>query len=74
MEEIVIMLTYGKRTRTRDGTSYSMDHAARRRAKSQLGELAYRYIADRLDFYIIVDRYGETVITIAHRLRRHRAA
>ncbi len=74
MEEIVIVRMYGRRTRTRYGFSYSMDHAARRRAKMALGELAYRGNAGRLDFYIVVALDGETVITVAPRLRRLRAA
>ena len=74
MEEIVIVRMYGRRTRTRYGFSYSMDKAARRRAERHLDPAVYRRNADKLNLYIVEDADGETVITVAHRLRRHRDA
>ena len=76
MERLLIVRTYGKRERTRDGFSYSMDKAARRRAERHLDPAIYRRNADKLNLYIVVARDGETetVVTVAHRLRRRRAA
>ena len=72
LEILSVVYGYGKCERTRDGFSYTMDQRARLRAKRQLGEIAYRRIADKLDLYMVVASDGKTVITAAHRLKRHR--
>ena len=69
---LYLVYSYGKRERTRDGFSYRMDQRGRLLAKRQLGEKAYGRIADKLDFYVVVARDSETVITVAHRLRKHK--
>ncbi len=67
-----LVLRFGKRKRTRDGFSYAMDRKGRLRAKEALGTEADIQVLDKLDFYIVVARDGESVITAAPRLRRHR--
>ena len=47
---------------------------ARERARRGLGDVTYRRIADRLDFYIGVAEDRCTVLTVAHRLQRRKSA
>ena len=71
-KEVEIVYRFGKCRRTRDGFTYSMNHRGRARASHILGK-AYRSSAGKLNIYLVVDRGRQSIITVGHRLRRHRA-
>ena len=68
-EVVEVLFKYGRRRRTRDGISYSMDKRARQRARTHMGR-AYSRLEGRLDCYIVISQDGADIITAAHRLRR----
>lgn len=65
---------YGTWRHTRQGYSCSMDARARERARRGMGEVNYRAIADQLNFYVGVAADMCTILTVAHRLKRHKSA
>ena len=69
---ISLVYSFGKCKRTKDGFSYAMDQEGRLRAKRDLGETAYKGVADKLNFYVVVAPDDDLVITVAHRLKRHK--
>ena len=71
---VSIVHRYGRWRHTRHGYSCSMDAKARERARRGMGESDYRAIADRLDFYVGVGPDKCTILTVAHRLKRHKSA
>ena len=73
-EALEIVCAFGKIYRTRKGFGCEMDDYARQEARMNLGEVAYRRIVDKLDFYMIVDPERTEIITVAHRIKRRKAA
>ena len=74
MEVLAIMYKYGKKKRILDGFMYSMNRKARLRAKADLDELTHKRIADKLEFYMVVDLDHGRVITVAPNTKRHKVA
>ncbi len=71
-EWIHAVYEHGKRRYTRDGSlSFSMDTESRLKLRRRLGDRAYRRIEEKLNFYLIVSS-DNTLITVAHRLKKHR--
>ena len=68
-----IVLRFGKRTRTREGFSYSMNNASRHRARRELGD-EYRNHEGRDDIYLVIGLDERRIITVAHRLQKLKAA
>jgi hypothetical protein len=68
-EVVDALVTYGRRARRHGADLCFMDHAARRRARADLGPDAFARIADRLDTYLVIADDG-AVVTAAKRLRR----
>ena len=71
-EAINVMLKYGKRRRSGDGISVSMDKASRRRAEKGMGRKKYAKVESNLGFYLVLSLDMGTLITVAHRLQRSR--
>ncbi len=63
------ILNFGKRSHSGGAYSYALDKHGRERARKELGEPAFRRIADRLDCYVVVSFDG-AILTAAHRIRR----
>ena len=70
-KEIEIVYRFGKCRRTKDGFAYSMNQRGRARASKALGK-AYLSSVGKLNIYLVVDQDRKDIITVAHRLRRHR--
>ena len=61
-----IVYAYGRRSYNKGAEVRFMDKCSRRLAERRLGPEAYRQIAGKLDFYIVISTDG-SVLTVAHR-------
>ena len=73
LKVLSIVHNFGRCMRIRDGFGYAMDQRRRLRARRDLGETAYKHISDKLYLYMVIATDGETVITVAYRLKKCRA-
>ena len=67
-----VVRQYGAMERTTKGYTCFMDSRARERARIALGDEAYRRIADRLNFYLVLSPEQDCVLTVAHRTQRRK--
>ena len=74
LELLDLVYVHGVLRHTTKGFSCYMDKRARERARAAIGEDTYRGLADKLDFYFVLDSERRHVLTVAHRLRRRRSA
>ena len=72
-ELLDLVYVHGVLRHTSKGFSCYMDKRSRDRARTAIGEDAYRALADKLDFYFVLDIDRRHVLTVAHRLRRRRS-
>lgn len=70
---IDLLRQFGATARSRGADSYFFDHAARRRARLELGREGYRSVERWLNAYAVISDDG-LVITAAWRTRRLRRA
>ena len=74
LQHVNVMHAHGVWRHTTKGFSCFMNRRARERVRITLGDDVYRTMADKLDFYLVMDMDCTTVLTVAHRLRRHKSA
>ena len=74
LDLVDLVYAHGVLRHTHEGFSCSMDKRSRDRARKAIGEAAYKAIADKLDFYLVLDVERRHVLTVAHRLRRQKSA
>lgn len=66
---VEIVYTYGRRSYNKGAEVRFMDKCSRRSAERRLGSEAYRQVANKLDFYIVISP-DESILTVAHRNMR----
>ena len=72
-EHVRIMHSYGIWRHTSRGFSCFMNKHARDKVRAAFGDAVYRTLAEKLNFYMAMDMDRTTVLTVAHRLRRHKS-
>jgi hypothetical protein len=73
LELLDLVYVHGVLRHTTKGFSCYMDKRTRERARAAIGDEAYRGLAEKLNFYFVLDSERRQVLTVAHRLRRRRS-
>lgn len=73
-EVLKILYEHGRTAWCRDGVlSYTINRNQHSKLRVAIGEPAFRSVVDHLDSYMVVSLDG-TIVTVAHRVEKHRAA